>query len=78
MQKDSIRWLMVPFYGYRGYFIIQEGGASVIERRIEEEMSRCFCVLLLCPDASARHQGAVLGCAAVLLLSPALSPDVGV
>jgi len=38
---------MVPVYGYRSYFIIEEGGTSVIEteRRIEEEMSRCFCIL---------------------------------
>jgi len=41
---------MIPVYGYRSYFIIEEGCASVIEieRRIEEEMSRCFCVLFFC------------------------------
>lgn len=54
---------MVPVYGYCSYFIIEEGGTSVIEieRRIEEEMSRCFFVLFfLYPNVSAWHQGAYL------------------
>lgn len=49
---------MVPVYGYRSYFIIEEGGISVIEieRRIEEEMR----IVFLYPNVSAWHQGAYL------------------
>ena len=50
---------MVPVYGYRSYFIIEEGGTSVIEteRRIEEEMSRCFCVFFLSKCLSMASRG---------------------
>jgi hypothetical protein len=62
---------MVPVYGYRSYFIIEEGGTSVIEteRRIEEEMSKVLLrIVFLYPNVSAWHQGAILGGAAVIFL----------
>lgn len=45
---------MVPVYGYRSYFIIEEGGTSVIEteRRIEEEMSKVLLRIVFCIQMS--------------------------
>jgi hypothetical protein len=66
---------MVPVYGYCSYFIIEEGGTSVIETRIVEEMSCCFCVLFF--NVSAWSQGAILGSAAFIFLHSYFHPFLG-